>query len=99
MLYVLFLFVIAFRDEELAYPWTYAVVLGVVQAIAYKIFGGSWGMAQAVGVATCLYLGLTFSWLSRQMRFSLTWWAAFFLATLPVTGPYLLRALQARGKA
>ena len=94
MLYLLFLGVIAFRDEELAYPWTYSGILGLCQVIMTKFFGSSWVTALAYGVGVYLYLGLVFTWLSRQSRFSLMWWLALFFATLPVTAHYILAAAQ-----
>ena len=89
MLYFLFLFVIAFRDE-ISYPWTYAAILGLLEALMLKFFGQSWAAALGSGLLTYLYLGFVFQWLSRQVRFSFFWWVALFFATLPVTIRFFL---------
>jgi hypothetical protein len=94
MLYFLFLFVIAFRDE-IAYPWTYAAILGGMQVLLLKFFGTSLGAALIAGLIIYLYLGCVFTWLSRQTRFSLLWWVALFFAALPVTGRFFLDAAHA----
>ena len=92
MLYLLFLLVIAFRDEELAYPWTYAAILGLAQVVMLKVFGTAWAASLAVGIGVYLYLGIVFLWLSRQTRYSVLWWLALFFATLPVTYQSIFRA-------
>jgi hypothetical protein len=90
MLYLLFLLVIAFRDEELAYPWTYSAILGAVEALALKIQGKPWSLDLIAGFIVYLYLGFVFMWLSRASRFSLFWWLALFFATLPITAGLFL---------
>lgn len=93
-MYILFLFVIAFRDEELAYPWTYAAILALSGALMAKFFGHSPTAIAVEGVVTFLYVGCVFQWLSRLSRFSIFWWVALFLAALPAIPQYLLKGLH-----
>jgi hypothetical protein len=92
MLFYIAVFAIAFAEpEDLTYPWSYAAVMGVVQAIILKFMTDTDLMGALLGgAATFAYMGVVLWWLSKQTRYSFFWFVALLLAVLPAIGPRLL---------